>query len=234
MGLADDQRSMLLKVATALGNDMLNKVAFVGGCATGLLITDDYTREQVRGTDDVDLIIHIIKYSKYEEVIKTLESKGFKRSGLEDEDCPTCAIKLGGLRVDLMPDTPILGSTNRWYKEALNNTIDIKLGDEIIIKVVNAPFFVATKLEAYNSRGNNDPLESRDIEDILNLIDGRQELEEEIKGCDNNLREYISNEIKKLLHDDNFGYAIQSQARGNQDREDLILEKLESLIGETK
>jgi hypothetical protein len=49
---------MLVKVAEALG-DMLSEVVFVGGCTTGLLVTDDFTKEQIRYTDDEDLIVNI-------------------------------------------------------------------------------------------------------------------------------------------------------------------------------
>lgn len=51
---------MLTMVATALGNEMLKEVAFAGGCTTGLLVTDDFSRQNVRFTDDVDLIINAI------------------------------------------------------------------------------------------------------------------------------------------------------------------------------
>jgi hypothetical protein len=52
------QKAMLVKVAEALG-DMLSEVAFVGGCTTGLLVTDDFTKEQIRYTDDEYLIVNI-------------------------------------------------------------------------------------------------------------------------------------------------------------------------------
>lgn len=50
---------MLSKVATALGK-FRNEMVFVGGCTTGLLITDQLSLEQVRHTDDVDLIVSVI------------------------------------------------------------------------------------------------------------------------------------------------------------------------------
>ena len=53
---------MLDLVAKALGNELLQQVAFVGGCTTGLLITDKVTQEAVRYTGDVDLITHVIGY----------------------------------------------------------------------------------------------------------------------------------------------------------------------------
>lgn len=50
---------MLTLVANALGNDLITQTAFVGGCKTGLLITDDTSRENVRLTEDVDLIVSV-------------------------------------------------------------------------------------------------------------------------------------------------------------------------------
>ncbi len=51
-------REMLINVAVALGTELFQKMVFVGGCTTSLLLTDAFTIEQVRHTDDVDLIIH--------------------------------------------------------------------------------------------------------------------------------------------------------------------------------
>jgi len=39
------QLKMLEKVADALGDELLPQVVFVGGCTTGLLITDEFTKE---------------------------------------------------------------------------------------------------------------------------------------------------------------------------------------------
>ncbi|WP_335342497.1 hypothetical protein [Sedimenticola hydrogenitrophicus] len=50
---------MLLPVAEALGQELLAHVAFVGGSTTAFLITDPITRQAVRFTEDVDLIVHV-------------------------------------------------------------------------------------------------------------------------------------------------------------------------------
>ena len=57
---------MIETVAKALGDDLLPKVAFVGGCATSLLVTDTITKEEVRYTNDVDLIVSVIGYVGWE------------------------------------------------------------------------------------------------------------------------------------------------------------------------
>jgi len=41
---------MLERVARALGPDLCQQMTFVGGGTTGLLLTDEYTKEQVRYT----------------------------------------------------------------------------------------------------------------------------------------------------------------------------------------
>ena len=71
---------------------------------------------------------------------------------------------------------------------------------------------------------------SHDIEDILNLIDGRPELLEEVRETDRALQTYITTELAQLILNNDFGYAVQSQA-GDTDREALLFERLEMLVG---
>ena len=104
MSLFDDQRVMLRQVAEAPGAELRDQVAFVGGCTTGLLLTDAFTREQVRSTDDVDLIISVMTYAHLYRFKEVLKAKGFREPSSMDEEMPICAMKLGELRVDLMPD----------------------------------------------------------------------------------------------------------------------------------
>lgn len=44
------------------------------------------------------------------------------------------------------------------------------------VRLVCAVAFVATKLEAFASRGGGDFMSSHDLEDVLNIVDGREEL----------------------------------------------------------
>lgn len=226
MSQTNRYREMLIQVAEALGPELRQQMAFVGGCTTALLLTDDFTREQVRHTDDVDLIVHLVGYASYSILQEQLHALGFRES-VENDD-PICAMRLGELRVDFMPDNEkILGFSNQWYREALISADDYPLTDGISIKLVKPVYFVATKLEAYLGRGGNDPLGSRDIEDLLNLFDGRPELLAEIKQAALELRQYISVEIGALLNNSDFEYAVQSCALGDGDRETLIFERLE-------
>jgi len=219
---------MLVAVARALGDDLLKEVAFLGGCTTGLLLTDKVSKEAVRYTDDVDLITHVIGFSGWIKFQTRIKKRGFKDS---IEDNINCRMRLNDLIVDFMPDDEkILGYSNRWYGQALKEAKDYELQYNLTIQLVTPVFFIATKLEAYKGRGNNAPLQSRDIEDILNVFDGRDELVEEINHASLNLRSYISKELVSLLEHPDFEYAVQSTAQGQRDREERIFKQLDTAI----
>lgn len=222
------QLDMLRQVAEALGPELREQVTFVGGCTTGLLLTDKFAREQVRSTDDVDLIVHVMGYPAYMALQKQLRQKGFREvAPTPGEPMPICAMKLGELRVDFMPDDgQILGFTNRWYQKAMETATEYGLGGGLSINLVSPVYFIATKLEAYNGRGGGDALASRDIEDLLNLLDGRNEIVEEVRQAPAELREFIRQELDRLMDDDNFQYAVQSQCNGAPERETRLFNRL--------
>ncbi|WP_250655564.1 hypothetical protein [Alkalimarinus coralli] len=227
MSTVNKLMDMMITVSNALGSELLNEVAFVGGCTTGLHVTDDFTKEGVRYTDDVDLIISVTGYPGWNTFQERLKEKGFRVSM---EDNINCRMRLGELIVDFMPDDEaVLGYSNRWYAEAMDAAKPYPLTPSITIKLITPPYFIATKLEAYNGRGNNDPIGSRDIEDILCLFDGREELFRELKESSQDLREYISEQVALLLDHNDFEYAVQSTAKGDVDREDLLFERLEAV-----
>ncbi len=58
---------------------LIDKVAFLGGATTGLLITDPAAVE-IRPTLDVDIIIEIISRGEYYKLEETLRSLGFCQS----------------------------------------------------------------------------------------------------------------------------------------------------------
>lgn len=75
---------MLEVVAQALGPELCQDVAFVGGCTTALLLTDELSREDVRHTDDVDLVIHLTGYPEWQKLVEQLRQKGFRQSPQDD------------------------------------------------------------------------------------------------------------------------------------------------------
>lgn len=218
-------QEMIELVARALGPEMMKTMAFVGGCTTGLLLTDPYTREAVRYTDDVDVIVSVVGYLQWHNLSEQLQAKGFR---IAINEPVNCRFRLGALQVDFMPDdAQVLGFSNRWYRQALTSAQTQAVSSGTNIRLVTPPYFLATKLEAFKGRGNNDLLSSHDAEDLLNLIDGRAELATELLQIPAELRAYLAHEFTQLLAHPSIAYAVQSTAAGNAQRETLIFERLE-------
>jgi predicted nucleotidyltransferase len=227
-GVYQQLENMIESVAVALGEDLRKHMAFVGGCTTGLLVTDDYTRQGIRYTEDVDLIVGLMGRTEWTQLQGQLQAKGFRHVMNEDI---VCRMRLGELKVDFMPDdASILGFTNRWYRDALANAQNHELKPGLIIKILTPEYFLATKLEAYLGRGNNDPMFSRDIEDLMNLIHGRTELAEEIKKAQSDVKRYIAGQLSALRNHRDFANIVQSTARGNVEHEELLNYRIDELI----
>lgn len=218
---------MLEVVAQALGPELCQEVAFVGGCTTALLLTDELSREDVRHTDDVDLVVHLTGYPEWQKLVEQLRQKGFRQSPQDDV---ICRMRLGELKVDFMPEDAdtanLLGCNNRWFKDGLATAQWHTLPNRCRIRLFTPPYFLGSKLEAYKGRGAQNPLASQDLEDILNLVNGREELPKEVDSTAAELRNYLANTLTPLLDNNDFGYLVQDVARGDPEREEIIWQRL--------
>ena len=209
----DDPNLLILTlIAKSLG-DLCESLVFVGGCATGLLLTAPRA-QAIRATQDVDVVVHAISTADYHAIEKAVESRGFKHD--LSPEAPICRWVLQGVALDLMPSQPgILGFHNRWYPLAIETAVQLSLANGLDIQLITAPVFVATKFEAFHGRGNNDYLASHDLEDIITVVDGRTELLSEIGQVGDELRHYLAAEINTLLEDRNFLTALAGHLPGD-------------------
>lgn len=76
MNQADPNRERLLAMAAKLA-PLLSELIFVGGSATGLLITDP-AGSPVRPTVDVDVIAEVTSYAEYTSLGDRLKELGFQ------------------------------------------------------------------------------------------------------------------------------------------------------------
>jgi hypothetical protein len=67
---------MLERIAEALG-PLRHRMVFLGGCATGLLITDP-AAAPIRATRDVDVIVETPDRSAYFALEKEMKKRGFR------------------------------------------------------------------------------------------------------------------------------------------------------------
>lgn len=230
MNLDDKNIPMLEEVAKALG-PLTEQAVLLGGCAVGLLIVDK-GRSPVRVTNDVDLAINTKTRAEYYALVAQLRERGFQE---DTESKVICRWRLGQLVVDIMPtEESVLGFSNSWYKDALRHASTCRLPSGLQVNLVTAPLFLATKLEAFHSRGKGDFLMSKDIEDIVAVVDGRPQLPDEVASADPLLRDYLRDEVEALLSDRSFLDTLPGQLQGdeaNQARLPLIIERLRKIAG---
>ncbi len=217
-------------IATMLG-EIRDEVVFLGGSTTGLFITDSAAPD-VRHTLDVDCIVDVISLIQYQQLEKKLTKQGFKKSLSQDV---ICRWLYDDVILDVMPtDEKILGFGNRWYKRAVVASKIHHLTDKIGIKIVTAPYFLATKLEAFKSRGSSDYYGSHDFEDIMSILDGRVEIVEEIHKADSELKSYLINSFMDINNSPAFKGAIPGHfvpyGSYADDRIEIVEQKIRDII----
>jgi predicted nucleotidyltransferase len=210
----NDPNVVLLEiVARRLGDALREQVVFVGGAVAGLLITDP-AQPAIRPTEDVDLLVQVLALADYHKTEQALADQGFVRD--MRPEAPICRWKVDAVTVDVMPTLEqILGFSNRWYPHAVQTAEAVTLPSGTVIRVISAPVFAATKLEAFAGRSNNDYLFSHDLGDLIALVDGRDVLIEECRRSDPELQQYLRERISRLLATPAFLQALPGHLPGD-------------------
>jgi predicted nucleotidyltransferase len=221
---------ILLLAVDRLG-ELKDEVVFLGGCTTGLLITDQ-AAPPVRETKDVDVIVEVVTLAEYYELSDRLRNLGFTED--QSEEAPLCRWLIDDLILDVMPtDEKVLGFSNQWYKAAMQFANAYKLPDSKVIKVVTAPYFLATKIEAFEGRGNSDYMLSHDLEDIISIIDGRPEIVEEVFNVEKELKEFLIKKFRGFINKPRFIEALPTHLlpdEASQARLPLIQNRLNEIV----
>ena len=205
----------MLRAAVKNLGELADEMVFVGGCTTGLFITDESAAE-VRATDDVDSIVEVTSYGQYNTFSEKLKAINFRED--TRDGAPVCRWVKGETVLNVMPlDEKVLGFTNKWYEPAIEAAETREILPGVIIRVISSPYFCATKFEAFEGRGAGDYLASHDLEDIITVIDGRTEIIDEISRAPEDVREYISGKFAGLLENRQFldalpGYLLPDEA----------------------
>ena len=76
------------------------------------------------------------------------------------------------------------------------------------MRIVSAAGFIATKYVAFLDRGDGDYHASHDLEDLLTVIDGRDQIAEEVVAADPALRDFVVKAMATLVHAPEFLEAL--------------------------
>jgi len=202
--VADPNRALFESVVRLLA-PVLDELVFVGGCTTGLFVTDP-AAGGIRPTQDVDAIVDVGSYAQYTEISDRLRALGL----VEDtsEGAPLCRWRHGMVIIDVMPtDERVLGFSNRWYPLAIETAQRLDIAGHGA-RIVTPALFLATKLEAFHGRGGNDVFASHDLEDIVTVVDGRPEIVADVAAAPERVRAYLSAEVRALLDNPDFVEAL--------------------------
>lgn len=231
--VSDPNLDIVMLAVEQLG-ELTDEMVFLGGSVTGLLITDQ-AAPPVRETRDIDVIVEVSSLIEYHKISKKLRAIGFRED--QSEDAPICRWLSERVILDVMPtDSSILGFSNRWYEAAMNDAVQFELPNGKVIRLVTAPYFLATKLEAFEGRGKDDYLASHDMEDLISVIDGRPEVIDEVLNTDEELKRYFIEKFSALLKAPRFLEALPGMLPGDessQARIPIILKRMKNITSIT-
>lgn len=227
--MSRENSNRIRAVFTSLG-ELGSEVVFVGGATVALYA--DRPAGEVRPTDDVDVLVELLHYSNYSELEERLRSKGFIN---ETESGVICRYQIQGIIVDIMPtEEKVLGFSNKWYKDGFSQSVYVELDSAIQVRIFTAPYFLASKLEAFKNRGGKDGRSSTDFEDIVYLLNNREVIWQEIRESEEKVQQYIKETFKALLE---IGYLeewVSCHLDYNEQRRLIrIMGELESLCGKS-
>ncbi len=195
-----------IKAVANILKELNQSYVFVGGATVSLYSTQKALVEGIRPTDDVDVVVEVASYADHSQMEEKLRKLGVVN---DIESGVICRYKAQGIIVDIMPTTSqALGFNNRWYPDGFQHAIPYKLDNETDIRIFSLPYFLASKWEAYKSRGANDLRTSRDFEDMVYVFENCRDFDEQLLNGPESVREYLSQELSGLLRHPDFEEAL--------------------------
>ncbi len=196
MSLLLDNWERLAAVARALG-PLHERAVYVGGAVVGFY-ADREPQEELRLTKDVDFFLEIASFAELEKLRLQLRQLGFQQSA---EDQVLCRFRLNDIKVDVMATREIdWAPANPWFEPGLQHLWKVSL-EGIDFQLLSAPFFLATKLSAFNNRGGSDPRASHDIEDMVYVLQHREGIGEELAAAPEPVRAFLKVFAKRVLEE---------------------------------
>ena len=223
-----DADEMLRRVAAKLGQ-LDRRLVYLGGAVTQRLITDPAAPKPT-ATADVDVVIDITSRAEYLSTLRE-ELRGLGAKEDTSEDAPLCRWIVDSITTDIMPVAQgVLGFGNPWYSSAMASAVAVHVGETEVL-ITDAPHFVATKMAAFNDRGAGDFLGSKDVEDVIAVVDGRAELASEVDRAPAPLRAFARASFADWLRSQTFEYAVEGYLRDEDDRIPIVLSRVSKIAG---
>ena len=221
---------MLERALEYLG-PLADEVVFVGGATVDLWITDEAAPE-FRLTEDIDVVVEVSTRRDYYLLEERLRQAGFEN---DQGSGVVCRFRYPdpSLVLDVMPtEASILGFSNEWLQRAFPKAVEFTLPNDKVIRAIPPPYLLATKLEAFATRGKNDLYGSRDFGDVVVLVDGRDELVGEVAAASAELRGYIAERLTKLAEHPLFHNGLEGALPASPETPERVEQVIGPRIGE--
>lgn len=219
---------MLQTVANGLG-DLKEDMVFVGGAVAELYASNPDISE-IRPTLDVDCVIELRSKTAHIKLEEDLRALGFAND--TSKGAPICRWVYQDIMVDVMPsDSDILGFSNLWYDEGIENKISKTLPNGTEVFVFPSEYYLAAKFEAHKGRGGDDLRQSHDFEDIIYILDNCSEILDNISNSNKTVIAYLKEECKNLLINDGLTEGIESALPYGSEEEatEIIIELIQCI-----
>lgn len=216
---------VLLERAAELLGDLGSRFVYCGAACVPLWISDPGAQEPWP-TSDVDVIVEVSTRFQYDELLSPLRDRGFSR---DPHRRHTWAWKHGSqLKLDVIP-----AFFSHRLRAAFSRARTITLPSGRAIRAVSPPHLLALKLDAFERRGSGDLAGSRDFEDATRLVDGRQELLDEVRMAEAELRAFVAEALVRLRSDHDLEFGVGAHLPGDiesQRRVATVISRLDALI----
>ena len=174
--------------------DLKSKMIFVGGAIVSLY-TDDPSAEEIRPTQDIDLTTELVTYTD----LLNLQDKLSELSIYPDPEAgDIISYQFNNIAIDIVPGKDgLTGPANKWYSYGFDDIRKTFAKDQEI-QIFSPAVFIATKFEAFHSRGS-DFRTSHDFEDIINVLNNCTYIVEDINKAHKDVISYIQKELNVIM-----------------------------------
>jgi hypothetical protein len=221
-----------IKVIAKALEDLKTQAVFVGGSTLPFYLPKEM-KSAARPTEDIDVVVEVVGLAKKVDFEEALRKKGFKND--TRKGAHTNRWKYKDITVDIMgTEEKTFGFTNQWYAEGVENSWAQTLGIQKI-KILTLPYFIATKLEAFNNRGGGDFIGSHDLEDIIAVLDMSETtlFEDLLPKLSDKVSHFLKSELSSFSKAGNFLNALPghiSDRVNSEDRAQAVEARIAKLI----
>lgn len=184
-------------LAESLGT-LKDRVVFSGGMLTAFYATDAWAHGH-RSMGELECILNAPTMAEFLTWDRELRERGFHPK--YDPNPPVIEWEYKGIGLEVYPSRPeIVRHKNRWFEEGVFHAIKHPLPSGICIRIMSAPYFLASRIESFLHHSDFYIRHNKDFEDIVFLLNNRPELLDEVAHSFHEVRAYIQGFFYSLLN----------------------------------